>query len=271
MSEKLTVSYMALLAITWLTVKVTASEVFQTPRDLDVLRGANITMFCKFPPLQDTVDVRWWKDSEKTLLESDNRRQFTLERERGSLVLWNVTVADSGMYYCVATYQLRYVGRGNGTRLSVFAPPTPLTIVPVGGFSSPGKLLCKTAAYYPEKLEIIWRRNNEEIRTGIESVTNRSVDGLYEAFSLLEITQSTWGEDVYTCLVSHVSLTVPASFSYILEQDPADAETILILSCVVGGSAILALIIVLLKVSLKRSHGINTSSSDRCQNEETTK
>ncbi|XP_059849438.1 natural cytotoxicity triggering receptor 3 ligand 1-like [Hypanus sabinus] len=270
MSEKLTVSYLALLAITWLTVEVTASEVFQIPRNLDVPRGANVTMFCKFPLLQDTVDVRWWKDSDKTLLESDNRMQFTLERERGSLVLWNVKVADSGMYYCVATYQLRYLGRGNGTRLSVFVSPTPLKIVPVGGFSSPGKLLCKTAAYYPEKLEIIWLRNNEEIRTGIERVTNRSVDGMYEAFSLMEVTQSTWG-DVYICLVSHVSLTVPASFIYILEQDPEDAETKLILSCVLGGLAILALIIVLLKVILKRSHGINTSSLDRCQDEETTK
>ncbi|XP_072926709.1 RLA class II histocompatibility antigen, DP alpha-1 chain-like [Hemitrygon akajei] len=271
MSEKFTVSYMVFLTITWLAVKVTASEVSQLPRDLVVLDGANVTMFCKFPLLQDTVDVRWWRKGEKTFFERDSRRHFTLEWGSAELALWNVKAADSGTYYCEAKYQERSYGNGSGSRLTVFAPPTPLKIVPVGGFSSPGKLLCKTAAFYPEKLEIIWLRNNEEIRAGIESVTNRSVDGMYEAFSLLEITQSTWGKDVYTCLVSHVSLTVPASFSYILEQDREDGETKLILSCVVGGSAILALIIVLLKVSLKRSHGINTSSLDRCQNEETTK
>ncbi|XP_059849439.1 natural cytotoxicity triggering receptor 3 ligand 1-like [Hypanus sabinus] len=218
MSEKLTVSYMALLAITWLTVKVTASEVSQFPRDLDVLRGANATMFCKFPLLQDTVDVRWWKDSEKTLLVKDDRRQFTLERGRGSLVLWNVKVADSGMYYCVARYQERYLGKGNGTRLSVFALPTPLEIVPIGGFSSPRKLQCKTAGFYPEKIEIVWQRNNKQIHTGAENTTIKKVGGLYEAISSLEVTQSTWGKDIYTCLVMHVSLTVPAVFSYIQEQ-----------------------------------------------------
>ncbi|XP_062923463.1 tyrosine-protein phosphatase non-receptor type substrate 1-like isoform X2 [Mobula hypostoma] len=147
-------------------------------------------------------------------------------------------------------------------------PPSPVEIVPVGGFSSPRKLLCKTASFYPEKLEFVWQRNNKQIRTGIESVTNRSVDGLYGAFSLLNITQSTRGKDVYTCLVSHVSLTVPANFSYTQDQDPQDSNTKLNLAYAVGGSAILALIIILVKVKLKRSQGTNTGSLDRCQNEE---
>ncbi|XP_059849441.1 RLA class II histocompatibility antigen, DP alpha-1 chain-like isoform X2 [Hypanus sabinus] len=207
-------------------------------------------MFCKFPLLQDIVDVRWWREGEKSFLERNNRRQFTVERGRGTLVLWNVKFPDSGMYYCEAKYQQQSIGNGSGTKLTVFAPPTPLEIVPIGGFSSPRKLLCKTAAFFPEKLEVVWRRNNEEICTGIESVTNRSVDGMYEACSLMEITQSAWGKDVYTCLVSHVSLPVSASFSYILEQG---ADTRLILACAVGGSAILVLIIVLLILKLKRS------------------
>ncbi|XP_072135227.1 tyrosine-protein phosphatase non-receptor type substrate 1-like isoform X2 [Mobula birostris] len=271
MAEKFTVSYMALLAITWLIVKVTANEVSQFPRDLNVPSGANITMFCKFPLSQDTVDVVWWRKGEKGFLERDSRRQFTIERGRGTLVLWNVKFSDSGLYYCTVKFQEQYLGTGGGTKFTVFAPPTPVEIVPVGGFSSPRKLLCKTAAFYPEKLEIVWQRNNKQIRTGIESVTNRSVDGLYGAFSLLDITQSTRGKDVYTCLVSHVSLPVPANFSYIQDQEPQGADTKLILACALGGSAILVLIIILVKVKLKRSHGKNTRSLDRCQNEEPTK
>ncbi|XP_072135229.1 natural cytotoxicity triggering receptor 3 ligand 1-like [Mobula birostris] len=265
MSEKFTVSYLALLAITWLAVKVTASEVSQLPRELEVLGGENVTMFCKFPISEGTVDVRWWREGEKAFLERDNRSHFTVERGRGELALWNVKLADSGLYYCEANYQEQPFGTGGGTKLTVFAPPTPLEIVPVGEFSSPRKLLCKTAAFYPEKVEIVWQRNNKQIRTGIESVTNRSMDGLYEAFSLLEIRKSTWGKDVYTCLVSHVSLKVPASFSYFLDQG---ADTKFIVAGALGGSAILALIIVLVKVKLKRSHGVSTSSVDRCQNAE---
>ncbi|XP_059849429.1 M1-specific T cell receptor beta chain-like [Hypanus sabinus] len=267
MSEIFTVSFMAFMTITLLTVNVTASEVSQLPKDQNVLRGANVTLFCIFPRSQDTADVRWWRDGDKTFLKNDSRRHLTVETGRGALVLWNVTFADSGMYYCEAKYQERSYGRGSGSRLTVFVPPTPLEIVPVGGFSSPRKLLCKTAAFYPEKLEIVWQRNKKRIHMGIETVPNSYVDGMYEASSLLEITQSTWGKDIYTCLVSHVSLTAPVSFSYILEQG---ADTRLILACALGGSAILnvILIIVLLKFKLKRSHGGNKNSLDGCQNED---
>ncbi|XP_072135221.1 programmed cell death 1 ligand 1-like [Mobula birostris] len=265
MAEKFTVSYMALLAITWLIVKVTANEVSQFPRDLNVPSGANVTMFCKFPLSQDTVDVRWWRKSEKGFLERDSRRQFTVERGRGTLVLWNVKFADSGMYYCTVKFQEQYLGTGAGTKFTVFAPPTPVEIVPVGGFSSPRKLLCKTAAFYPENLEIVWQRNNKQIRTGIESVTNRSVDGLYEAFSLLEITQSTLGKDTYTCLVSHVSLTVPANFSYIQDQD---SNKILIFRSALGGLAIVTLIIILIRIGVKEKRGIKTTSEEARQSGE---
>ncbi|XP_072926712.1 tyrosine-protein phosphatase non-receptor type substrate 1-like isoform X2 [Hemitrygon akajei] len=251
MSEKFTVTFMALLAITWLTVKVTPSEVAQFPKDLDVPRGANVTMFCKFPLSQDVVTVRWWREGEKSFLERNNRREFTVERGRGTLVLWNVKVPDSGMYYCEAKHQQQSFRSGSGTKLTVFASPTPLEIVPIGEFSSPRKLLCKTAAFYPKKLEFVWQKNNQQIRTGIETVINQTAEGLHMAYSSLEINLSASGKDVYICLVSHASLTVPTAFSYILEQG---ADTRLILACAVGGSAILVLIIVLLILKLKRSH-----------------
>ncbi|XP_072106610.1 uncharacterized protein [Mobula birostris] len=167
MVEKFTVSYMTLLVITWLIVKVTANEVSQFPRDLNVPGGANVTMFCKFPLSQDTVDIRWRRQGEKAFLERDSRRQFTVERGRGTLVLRNVKFSDSGLYYCEVKFQEQFFVSSCGTSLTVFG-----------------------------------------------------------------------------------------------------ADTKFILACALGGSAILALIIVLVKVKLKRLHGINTSSLDRCQSEE---
>ncbi|XP_062923618.1 natural cytotoxicity triggering receptor 3 ligand 1-like [Mobula hypostoma] len=265
MSEKFTVSYMALLAITCLLVEVPAFRVYQFPTDLDVPGGTNVTLHCNTQISKDTVSFLWWREGENAFLESDSRKQFSLEKTRGTLVLLDVKFADSGIYYCGAKYREQSFWNGTGSKLTVFAPPTPLEIVPIAEFSSPRKLLCKTAAFYPKELQIVWQKNNRQILTGIKTDINRTAEGLYEAYSLLEINQSAWGKDVYICLVLHVSLTVPACFSHILEQG---ADTILILECAAGGSAILILIILSLRLKLKRSHGGNTNSLEGCQNED---
>ncbi|XP_072135431.1 immunoglobulin lambda-1 light chain-like [Mobula birostris] len=249
MSEKFTVSYMALLAITWATVEVPAFRVYQFPTDLDVPGGTNVTLHCNTPISKDTVNFLWWREGENAFLESDSRKQFSFEKSRGTLILMDVKFADSGIYYCGTKYRERSFWNGSGSKLTVFAPPTPLEIVPIAEFSSPRKLLCKTAAFYPKELQIVWQKNNRQILTGIKTDINRTAEGLYEAYSLLEINQSAWGKDVYICLVLHVSLTVPACFSHILEQG---AVLRLIFTCAVGGLAILVLIIISLK--RKRSH-----------------
>lgn len=131
---------------------------------------------------------------------TDNRRQQ--QRFSDNYVHWNK------IYFAASRFLF-----------IVPAPPTPLKIVAIEG-SAPHlpQLVCKTAAFYPMELDVMWQRNNVEILTGIETVRNRTADGLYEASSFLHDTQPAPGKTVYTCLVSHVSLTAPASFSYIVEQ-----------------------------------------------------
>ncbi|XP_059849400.1 programmed cell death 1 ligand 1-like [Hypanus sabinus] len=247
-------------------VEVPGFRVYQFPKNVEVPGGSNVTMYCNPPISKDTVNVLWWKEGENAFLETDSRKQFIHEKPSEKLILLDVKFDDSGMYYCGVKYQERSFWNGSGSKLSVYAPPTPLVIVPIGEFSSPRQLLCKTAAFYPKELEIVWQKNNRQIRSGRETVINRTAEGLYEAYSSLEVNQSGWGKDVYICLVSHVSLTMPACFSYILEQG-ADAK--LIIAYTVDGLSILTLIIVLVTVNLKRSNGINTSSLDGCQNEYT--
>ncbi|XP_067905822.1 natural cytotoxicity triggering receptor 3 ligand 1-like isoform X2 [Heterodontus francisci] len=241
-------------------------NVQQYPPYLNDSIGANVTFYCSFPFAKDIFSVRvhWWKDGEKSFLKSkkDSRYQFEI-RNRASAVfrLFNVDVSDSGTYYCKVKIADK-VGNGTGTRLQVTAPPTPLKIAPLEGISSTSlKLECKTAAFYPEHLEISWLRDGVEILSGIETVKNKSAEGLYEVSSFLEEVQPAPNEVVYTCLASHVSLVVPASVNYTVNRG-TDNKFQLSFGCAGGILAILLLIIILTRLKLKVSNGSKKNSEE---------
>ncbi|XP_072926677.1 natural cytotoxicity triggering receptor 3 ligand 1-like [Hemitrygon akajei] len=239
MSAEMTVRHIALLGTIWQVAAVTSGNVDQFPKDLHIFRGGNVSMFCRFPISQAIRDVYWWKEGEKNFIEPDTRKHFNVNKGRGTFVLLGATVTDIGTYYCQVLQQDQSIGNGSGTQLTVFASPIPLKIIPIEGTSPHSRRLeCKTSAFYPEKIEISWRRNNEEIVTGLEIVKNKSEEGMYEASSFLEETEPA----VYTCFVSHATLTVPAAFSYVIKKD---ADKILIIGCAVGGLVILVLTVIL--------------------------
>ncbi|XP_069757173.1 tyrosine-protein phosphatase non-receptor type substrate 1-like isoform X2 [Narcine bancroftii] len=255
---KAVIRYMSLLVVIW-QAKATSNKVEQFDRVVKVSKGGNVTMYCKYKLLQDIADVSWWKEGEKTFIEPDSKTQFRENRAMSTFTLLNASVADIGMYYCQVKHRQQIIGNGSGSQLIVLTPPTPLNIVPVETTSPHSrKLACKTAPFYPEELEIIWRRNNMDIRTGVETETRTTAEGFYEASSVLEDSQLALGRAVYTCLVSHEALTMPASFSYVFEQDSKSTYESLIFPCIVGGSAILVLIIILTIVALKRKPGRDT-------------
>ncbi|XP_069757175.1 natural cytotoxicity triggering receptor 3 ligand 1-like isoform X4 [Narcine bancroftii] len=216
---KAVIRYMSLLVVIWQAAKATSNKVEQFDRVVKVSKGGNVTMYCKYKLLQDIADVSWWKEGEKTFIEPDSKTQFRENRAMSTFTLLNASVADIGMYYCQVKHRQQIIGNGSGSQLIVLTPPTPLNIVPVETTSPHSrKLACKTAPFYPEELEIIWRRNNMDIRTGVETETRTTAEGFYEASSVLEDSQLALGRAVYTCLVSHEALTMPASFSYVFEQ-----------------------------------------------------
>ncbi|XP_067906041.1 tapasin-related protein-like [Heterodontus francisci] len=267
MSLRASVQYMALLGMVWPATEVTSKKVEQFPKFLNVARGANVSMFCTFSLIQYNLDVYWWKRGEALFLQPDSRKRFHVKKGSSSFDILNASVADSGMYYCHVKSN-ESIGDGSGSQLTVYVPPTPLKIVPVEGISATHpKLECKTAAFYPEHLEISWLRDGVEILSGNETVKSRNAEGLYEVSSFLEEVQPAPNEVVYTCLASHVSLLVPASVSYTVNRG-TDNDFLLIFGCAGSILAILLLIIILTRLKLKTSDGSKKNSEEAGQAEE---
>ncbi|XP_059849401.1 uncharacterized protein LOC132407123 [Hypanus sabinus] len=237
--------------------KGTSAKVDQFPSTLNASIGGNESMFCKFPILQDTAEVSWWKEGQKAFIEPGSRNQFNVRKGRGTFTLLNVTYTDVGWYYCQVKSQQQILGNGSGSQIKVFTPPTPLKIIRVEETSPTSrKLMCITAPFYPKKLDIFWRRNNKEIQSE-ETAISETSEGSFEASSTLEDTQPAQGKVVYTCLVNHETLKHPAIFSYIIEQDRENSSKPLILGGALGGLAFIILIIILIITGVKAKRGKN--------------
>ncbi|XP_038661931.1 natural cytotoxicity triggering receptor 3 ligand 1-like [Scyliorhinus canicula] len=268
MSIRVTAQYMALLGLIWSAAKVTSNKVEQFPKLLTVARGDNVSMFCAFTIYGDAPEVSWWKRGAESLLEPDDRKRFSPKKGRSTLEILNASITDSGMYYCKVKHQQVKIGDGGGSQLTVFVPPTPLKMVQIEENSAISlKFECKTAAFYPEYFRISWQRDGVEILTGIETVKNETAEGLFEVSSSLKEARPVPNGVVYTCLVSHISLKVPASVSYTVPQG-AGTNLPLIIGRVGGISAILLLIIVWARLKLKASADNNRNSVEAAQREE---
>ncbi|XP_038661933.1 natural cytotoxicity triggering receptor 3 ligand 1-like [Scyliorhinus canicula] len=242
MSIRVTAQYMALLGLMWPAAKVTSNKVEQFPKLLTVARGNNVSMFCTFSIYEDAPEVSWWKRGAESLLEPDNRKRFSPKKGRSTLEILNASITDSGMYYCKVKHQQVNIGDGSGSQLTVFVPPTPLKMLPIEENSATSlKFECKTAAFYPEYFRISWQRDGVEILTGIETVKNETAEGLFEVSSSLEDARPVLNGVVYTCLVSHISLKVPASVSYTVIQDHS-FRNVVITRLVLGFLVILGLL-----------------------------
>ncbi|GCC26426.1 hypothetical protein chiPu_0004843 [Chiloscyllium punctatum] len=123
------------------------------------------------------------------------------------------------MYFCKLRHQQTIIGAGSGSLLTVCVSPTLRKIVAVEGISGYyWKFECKTTAFYPEDLRISWLRNGVEIQARIETVKNKTLDGLYEVTSSLEEAQPVQSGAVYTCQASHDCLEELASVSYTVNR-----------------------------------------------------
>ncbi|GCC26427.1 hypothetical protein chiPu_0004844 [Chiloscyllium punctatum] len=194
--------------------EVTLRKVKQFPKLLSVTRGGNVSMFCMFPIFEETPDVYWRRRGEESFLEPDSRKRINTNKGTSSFKILNASLADAGVYFCEVKHRRRSIENGGGTQLTVYVSPLPLKLIQVEGISADSlKLVCKTAACYPEPIGITWRRDGVENLTSIQTV-KKTADGLYEVSSSLEEAHPVRSGVVYTCLVSHVSLPVPASVNY---------------------------------------------------------
>ncbi|XP_072373769.1 tyrosine-protein phosphatase non-receptor type substrate 1-like [Scyliorhinus torazame] len=254
-------------------------EVTQIPENIYSFIGTNIAFDCTFLSFQDDSDanVYWWKLGEKQMMHpgSESRKRFVTGNGKASFKLLNISVQDSGVYYCGVAQENR-AANGSGSTLIVSALPTPVKIVPhVSESNVPGSLtlLCEMASFHPAGLTITWYKNNESIATGINTTKQLSRAGMYEAWSYFEDAQPIREGTVYICLVSHVTLQIPAMASYTVPNcNPGRGSRIFGYTRLALTFVILMTTIIMLfkfsdcKVRRQRTQAILSSSrtTDRC-------
>uniref|UniRef100_A0A4W3H528 Ig-like domain-containing protein n=1 Tax=Callorhinchus milii TaxID=7868 RepID=A0A4W3H528_CALMI len=79
-------------------------------------------------------------------------------------------------------------------------------------------LVCETAEFYPEDVTLTWYKNGNEVKTGINDTKKKNSNGLYKVSSSMEETESVQSGVIYTCVVSHVSLRIPAVAVYAVSE-----------------------------------------------------
>ncbi|XP_028668163.2 signal-regulatory protein beta-1-like isoform X1 [Erpetoichthys calabaricus] len=129
-------------------VSVSKLRIIQYPRNVDVLKGDNITLNCFVPEEQHVQFVRWYRSegemkryiySDKPSGTEQNHPRVTwVDKNKTinfSIRITNVTNDETGTYYCVIEGEDRDTGTqlGNGTLLNVrgltiIQPAKPLRI-----------------------------------------------------------------------------------------------------------------------------------------------
>uniref|UniRef100_A0A3Q3WYE5 Ig-like domain-containing protein n=1 Tax=Mola mola TaxID=94237 RepID=A0A3Q3WYE5_MOLML len=83
----------------------------------------------------------------------------------------------------------------------------------------PAMLVCSVYNFYPQHIKVSWRRDGQEITTGVTS-TDELADGdwYYQVHSHLEYTPRS-GETI-SCVVEHASLKTPQVTNWVIHLQP---------------------------------------------------
>ncbi|XP_033968638.1 tyrosine-protein phosphatase non-receptor type substrate 1-like isoform X2 [Trematomus bernacchii] len=144
-----------------LTATPEGLRVRQQPPSLSVMRGETATLSCHFKVESLKYGVQWFKmKSEKNQLIPKSSRQFVVEKNQtSSLVIAEVTLEDSGWYYCEVNVLQKDPEWGNGTELVVLAPPSAPQIylqIPPDPQTGQWALFCLTGGFHPSELTLTW-------------------------------------------------------------------------------------------------------------------
>ena len=103
-----------------LTATLEGLRVRQYPPALSVMRGETATLSCHFKVESLKYGVRWFKmKSEQQLIPKSSRHSIVEKNQTSSLVITEVTLEDSGRYYCEVSVLQKEPEQGNGTKLVV--------------------------------------------------------------------------------------------------------------------------------------------------------
>ncbi|XP_007902902.2 tyrosine-protein phosphatase non-receptor type substrate 1-like [Callorhinchus milii] len=273
------ISYICLIGIIATVPGDASMDVRQYPIATTALRGDNVKFTCWAVTDQQSSDITvfWWKRGESQYLNTkpDNRKIFNSQ----TFQLLNVTFRDSGVYLCAVIQLGKAVGNGTGSRLTVRVPPTPLKIFPRASERDSSKsltLVCETAEFFPGDVTLTWYKNGNEVKTGINDTKEKNSKGLYKVSSSMEETQSVQNGVVYLCLVSHISLRVPAVVKFTVSNPSTALEAKDHYKWIAGGTAgglvfLLLLIIVGKQCQLNKRKGSRSHQNRSGYCEEQTK
>uniref|UniRef100_A0A3Q3JF96 Ig-like domain-containing protein n=1 Tax=Monopterus albus TaxID=43700 RepID=A0A3Q3JF96_MONAL len=95
-------------------------SVTQYPPSLIVIRGETANLSCHFKVESLKYGVQWIKmKPEKQLIPKSSKQTVVQKNQTSSLQITEVTLEDSGWYYCEVNVLQKDPERGNGTELVV--------------------------------------------------------------------------------------------------------------------------------------------------------
>ncbi|XP_078068150.1 uncharacterized protein LOC144493123 [Mustelus asterias] len=153
---------------------------------------------------------------------------------------------------------------------TITVPPTPLKIKPQQLETDPAApltLLCTTSPFSPKNISFTWYKDGTITKIGINTIIKPSTNGLYEASSQLQEAQPARSLTVYTCLVFHSALQIPAITTHIVTYpNTGDQSTnFLLISASAGGGFVLLMfgLIIVKHCVTKKNNGMQ-KDGERC-------
>ncbi|XP_014642271.1 PREDICTED: natural cytotoxicity triggering receptor 3 ligand 1 [Ceratotherium simum simum] len=219
-------------------------EVEMAEKPQIVLLNDNATIFCKVPgslPLDiKYMGIIWYQKSRVSKTESklfeffgDHQKAFRrgaivspqrLEMGDASLQLPAVQLSDAGEYRCEVVVTPE---KAEGTvQVEVLAHPVSSLFLKQAmvNNSEDKVMLCKSSGFYPENINITWKRWTQkdpqyrEVSDGIiTGPTVKNEDGTYNVTSSLMLKPSL--EDnvaIYQCEIWHISMTTSQKLNFTL-------------------------------------------------------
>lgn len=151
----------------YLNILTVVADIVDGPRDQIVSKGFNVTVRCRtegFPK----PSIQWFLNG--SLIEGSEK--FHINAETGDLTVMHATVGDQGTYKCLATNHGVDSREGNlvvKSKTEIIDGPSDLR---VQVFSSV-TLNCSVVSDLSEKLTVIWKKNNVDLRRSVYSGNQR--------------------------------------------------------------------------------------------------
>ncbi|NXB12493.1 SHPS1 phosphatase, partial [Cnemophilus loriae] len=208
----------------------------QQPQDkVLVAAGETLTLNCTMSGLPVPGPVRWlkgWGSGNQTVYDQkDGSLPRVTRAVAGSntdftIHIMNVQPEDMGTYYCVK-FAKKFSGvdevshRGNGTKVSVQAKPSPPLVSGPEQKARPEQSVpftCTTGGFFPEEIGVKWFKNKDPMLAQLPQVTEWRVKTYNMSSTVMVTLQKDDVRSELICEVQHSTLPGPLRERYQLSR-----------------------------------------------------